>query len=123
MSIKRVLLLLAAVSVLSLAAVACGPAEVGVGGIEVGFAPPGLQAEVAVDSPGPGYAWVPGYYDWQGGNYVWVAGTWTRPPHEGAVWVAPTYEQRGSKFMYHRGTWRDGRRDEHREDHHDDHHG
>lgn len=128
MAFKKNLFLAASLGVLvvaSLATIACGPAYVGVRGggddvgFEVGVAPPGLQAEVAIDSPGPGYAWVPGYYDWNNGSYAWVAGRWTRPPHEGAVWVAPRYEDRGSKHMYYRGHWRN---DDHR-DHHDEHHG
>jgi hypothetical protein len=125
MGIRKSLLLLTAVGALSLGASACGPAEYGVAGIDVGFGPPALQAEVSVESPGPGYYWVPGYYDWDGGNYTWVAGSWVRPPHEGAVWVAPRYEERGSHHVYHRGQWQDrnGRGDDrHDRDHRDGDH-
>ncbi len=76
------------------------------GGVRVGFGPPEFRAEVALASPGPGYYWVPGYYDWNGGRYAWVAGSWARPPHERAVWVAPRYERRGRGWYYHRGFWR-----------------
>jgi len=113
---RKIVPLLALLGALALGALACGPAEYGV---SVGFGPPEFRTEVAVESPGPGYFWVPGYYDWDGANYVWVQGTWVRPPHEYDVWVAPTYERRGDRFMYHRGHWRNGGRDRHGNDRHD----
>jgi hypothetical protein len=123
LSTRKTLLLLALSAVLSLGAVACGPGYVGVGtddvGVEVGFAPPEFRAEAAIDTPGPGYFWVPGYYDWQGGNYVWISGQWVRPPHESETWVAPRYERRGSHYMYYRGHWR-GDRDHRDRDHEHD---
>jgi hypothetical protein len=113
---QRRLSLLALVAVLALGLSACYP--VYGGGVRVGFGPPGFRAEVAVESPGPGYYWVPGYYDWVGGNYVWVTGRWVRPPHERAVWVAPRYERRGRGYVYYRGHWDDGgRRDRDRDRH------
>ncbi|HEY0512565.1 MAG TPA: hypothetical protein VGH73_11710 [Thermoanaerobaculia bacterium] len=75
-------------------------------GIEVVGPPPGVRAEVAITSPGPGYYWVPGYWDWDR-DWVWVPGAWTRPPHVRAVWVAPRYHhRRGGHWAYERGHWR-----------------
>jgi len=120
MAFKKTFLFLTMLGALSLGATACGPADYGYGeaGIDVGFGPPELQAEVTVQSPGEGYYWVPGYYDWQGGNYVWVAGSWVRPEHDGDVWVAPRYERHGSRYTYYKGHWSGrGRRDHDRRDH------
>jgi hypothetical protein len=76
-------------------------------GIEVGVPPPGIRAEVAIASPGPGYYWVPGYWDWVGAEWSWVPGAWSRPPHARAVWVGPRYERgRRGHWRYMRGHWR-----------------
>jgi hypothetical protein len=75
-------------------------------GIEVGGPPPGVRAEVSIVSPGPGYLWVPGYWDWDRADWVWVPGAWVRPPHARAVWVAPRYHQRRGHWAYQRGHWR-----------------
>jgi hypothetical protein len=76
------------------------------GAVEVGLAPPVLRAEVAIATPGPGYLWVPGYWDWRGREWGWVEGTWVRPPHAHAVWVAPRYERHRDRWRYHHGHWR-----------------
>jgi hypothetical protein len=73
-------------------------------GIAVGSAPPPPPA-VAVGpvgvAPGPGYVWVPGYWDWVAGRWVWVEGRWIVPPRPRAVWAPPIVE-----FRLHRGHWR-----------------
>ncbi|HEX3556297.1 MAG TPA: hypothetical protein VIA62_24020 [Thermoanaerobaculia bacterium] len=77
-------------------------------GIEVGVPPPGVRAEVAITSPGPGYYWVPGYWDWSGASaeWLWVPGAWVRPPHARAVWVVPRYVRHRGHWRYERGHWR-----------------
>ena len=85
-----------------------GPyAGVGVG-VEVGGPPPGLRAEARLVSPGPGYYWVPGYWDWSlaSGEWFWVPGSWSRPPHAHARWVTPRYERHRGHWTYRRGHWR-----------------
>lgn len=101
---KKTLLLLAAVGVLAMAMSGClYPGDVG---LAVGFGPPGFRTEVGFASPGPGYYWRPGYYDWVGADWAWVGGAWVLPPRPHAVWIAPRYERRGRGYMYHRGHWR-----------------
>ena len=75
-------------------------------GIAVAGPPPGVRAEVAITAPGPGYYWVPGYWDWVGADWAWVSGTWVRPPHAHAVWVAPTYHHNRGHWNYVHGHWR-----------------
>jgi len=40
-------------------------------------------------APGPGYAWVNGYYYPVGPRWVWRAGYWAHRPHPGAYWAPP----------------------------------
>jgi WXXGXW repeat (2 copies) len=75
-------------------------------GIAVGAPPPPPPPPAVVVgpvgiAPGPGYVWVPGYWDWVAGRWVWVDGRWVLPPRPRAVWVEPRME-----FRLHRGRWR-----------------
>lgn len=68
--------------------------------------PPAAAVEVRPESPGEGYVWVDGYYDYTGGTYVWVAGRWTLPPFRGAVWVGHRWYSSGGRWHFARGYWR-----------------
>ena len=48
-------------------------------------------------SPGPGYIWIDGYWDWAGRRYAWQPGYWVRRPHSNSYWMSPRYE-RGRYF-------------------------
>ncbi|HZZ94966.1 MAG TPA: YXWGXW repeat-containing protein [Usitatibacter sp.] len=62
--------------------------------------PPGLVV-VQVEPPAPrvedmpptrdGYVWAPGYWSWDGSNYVWVEGRYV-PALAGYSYVAPRWE-------------------------------
>jgi WXXGXW repeat (2 copies) len=84
---------------------------------EVDAPPPAVQEETVVETPGAGFIWIPGFWEWDIGvhHYGWHAGRWERPPHEGAVWVTPRYEERQGRRVYTRGHWRE-REGEHRRD-------
>ncbi len=102
-------LALIAVFALSLTAAPAAFAGVAVGiGFNVGFAPPAPVArEVVVASPGPGFVWVAGHYDWVPGvGYRWVGGAWLRPPFPRAVWVGPRYVYGPHGRVFYRGYWR-----------------
>jgi hypothetical protein len=67
--------------------------------------PPRPRFEVVLGpAPGPGYAWVPGYWDWQD-RWVWVGGRWdaARP---GYVWTPPVARVNGGRVVYLHGFWR-----------------
>jgi WXXGXW repeat (2 copies) len=69
-------------SVLCVAAtltLAAAPSLARVGGV-VGLAPPAPVVEVAPPPPAPGYVWQPGYWSWNGVQYVWVPGVYVVPP-------------------------------------------
>jgi hypothetical protein len=53
-------------------------------------------------APGPGYAWVGGYWYPSGPRYAWRPGYWAMPPYARAYWVGPRYY--GGR--YYRGYWR-----------------
>jgi hypothetical protein len=95
-------LITASVLSLSFGLVGCA----GSGYYVVAGPPPPLRAELVVSSPGVAYAWVPGYWGWSSGNYVWVGGGWRIPPRRGAIWIAPHHEARGHGWVYVRGYWR-----------------
>ena len=49
-------------------------------GVVVGVAPPAPVVEPVPAPPGPGYVWQPGYWSWNGVQYVWVPGTYVAAP-------------------------------------------
>ena len=73
-------------------------------GVRIG-PPPAPRAYVVPVQPGPGYAWVEGYWYPQGTRYVWKSGYWAKPPYRGAYWVSPYY----AKGRYYGGHWDGGR--------------
>ena len=62
-------------------------ATIGCGGVYGGYyatvPPPPVRAEAYGPAPGPGFAWVSGYYGWRGGRYEWVGGHWAHPRGQG----------------------------------------
>jgi hypothetical protein len=87
-----------------LASALTAPAFAGVG-VYIGAAPPPLRYEVRPAMPGPGYAWVDGYWNWYGGRYVWAPGVWRRPPYAGAYWTHPHYDRYDRGYAFHEGHW------------------
>lgn len=76
--------------------------------IEVAAAPPAEKiekVETRPASPGYGYIWVNGYWDYLDGNYVWRNGRWTqaRPDYE---YVRARYEYDGKTWLFHRPHWK-----------------
>ena len=60
-------------------------------GYFVATGPPPPPDEVIIVAPSPRYVWVPGYYDYRGGNYFWVSGSYKVPPR--------------GKTRYEQGRW------------------
>jgi hypothetical protein len=99
-------------AVLLLACGFVGGAQVSVG-ISIGPPPPPRVLRVRPVAPGPGYAWVAGYWYPVGHHYRWHDGYWSRPPYSGAVWVMPRHD--GHQFF--EGYW-EGSRGRFSHDHH-----
>lgn len=74
--------------------------------VVVRIAPPRVIVEHPVRAPGPGYVWTPGYHRWDGGRYVWVGGSWVRPPHPHARWERAHWVHRGGGYVFVEGRWR-----------------
>ena len=68
--------------------------------------PPPLRVEAVGVAPGPGFAWVSGYWAYRGGGYAWVPGYWGRPPRPHAAWVPGRWERQGGRYGYREGRWR-----------------
>lgn len=64
--------------------------------------PPPVVSYAAPAYPGPGYAWVGGYYYPAGAGWGWRSGYWAHRPYVGANWVAPRYYN----HRYYGGYWR-----------------
>src|SRR5215813_10829702 len=78
--------------------------------------PPPAIEEVRPAVPFEGAIWIPGYWDWNGVRYVWVAGRWSPQPRE-YRWENHGWERRRDGRWEHRpGHW------EHREER-GEHHG
>ena len=99
---RRVILPFLCAAVLMLAAVP-GFAQVGV---VVGLAPPAPLVEPVPAPPAPGYVWQPGYWSWNGVQYVWVPGVYVAPPYAGAVWVSGRWVRDGRGWLWVAGHWR-----------------
>lgn len=73
--------------------------------VTVAQAPPPPETETIAPAPDPGYVWIAGSWQWNGG-WVWVGGHWAPPPYQAAVWV-PGYWRAGP-YGWHwvPGHWR-----------------
>ncbi|MDQ6679721.1 MAG: YXWGXW repeat-containing protein, partial [Pseudomonadota bacterium] len=56
-------------------------------GVTIDIAPPAPRFEAA-PAPRRGYAWVPGYWNWNGRGHSWTPGTWMRE-RRGYVYAQP----------------------------------
>src|SRR5437763_12598224 len=74
-------------------------------GVVVGFAPPAPVVEVVPPPPAPGYVWQPGYWSWNGVQYVWVPETYAVAPYPRAVWVPPHLGPRRNGWIWVNGHW------------------
>ncbi len=83
--------------------VAYGPAP-GAYGEVVMTAPPAPYQEVVPVSPGLGYVWIGGYWNWVGGRHVWAGGHW-EPGRPGYAWVPHNWGRTGNGWRLNPGHW------------------
>jgi hypothetical protein len=76
-------------------------------GIAITIGPPPLPVYEQPLCPADGYIWTPGYwsYDYDGGDYYWVPGTWVEPPQVGYLWTPAYWGWGGDRFIFHEGYW------------------
>lgn len=74
--------------------------------VVVRIGPPHPVYEAPPPRPHPGWVWQRGYHRWDGGNYVWVPGSWAEPPHGHGRWVDGHWAHRGGGWVWVEGHWR-----------------
>ena len=55
-------------------------------------------------SPGPGYVWIDGEWEFSGSNYHWREGSWQQP-REGRSWKSGYWENNKKGYKWHKGSW------------------
>ena len=69
------------------------------------YAPPPRPVETVIVSPGSGYSWIDGEWEWNR-RWIWVGGHWAYPPRSGVVWIGGrSWNDRGG-WHCERGHWR-----------------
>ena len=79
------------------------PAHAGPQAVTVAGAPPAPRVE-AVPAPRRGWAWVPGYWGWNGHRHAWVRGSWVHE-RRGYVYLRPQWVERNGHWELRRGAW------------------
>jgi hypothetical protein len=76
------------------------------GATVVNEVPPAPQHQPVPPAPGPAYAyaWIPGYWAWQG-HWVWTSGAWVPLPHPHLRWVAGHWVKWGERYKWIPGKW------------------
>jgi hypothetical protein len=72
----------------------------------VGYGPPAPRYGVIGVAPGPGYAWVDGYWGCRGNRYAWIEGRWDRPPLGYRTWARGEWFREGRGWRFREGYWR-----------------
>jgi hypothetical protein len=67
--------------------------------------PPPPRVEVVPMAPAATYAWVPGYWGWNGRSYYWVGGRYIVRPSTRAYWVPGHWQRRGNGWIFISGHW------------------
>lgn len=67
--------------------------------------PAAPQPDVVTPSPAAGAAWIPGYWDYNGYNYVWAAGHWEMPPANTHEYISAHWEYRPTGYVFVRPYW------------------
>ena len=66
--------------------------------------PPDPIPEYQPAAPGPGYAWVNGYWDWTGSEWTWDTGYWA-PQDQAYLFIGPRFLFVDGRPVYYRPYW------------------
>jgi hypothetical protein len=75
----------------------------------VRVAPPAPRHE-SIPAARRGFAWAPGFWNWNGRRHVWTKGHWERV-RAGYAFHAPAWERADNGWRLNRGGWSRGDRD------------
>jgi hypothetical protein len=68
-------------------------------------APPPLQTEAPPPAPVKVAVWIPGFWQWSGTAWVWIAGSWQLRPSASVEWRPAEWRARGSVHVLVPGGW------------------
>ncbi len=68
--------------------------------------PPAARYEIRTVAPSPDSVWIDGYWQFQRGDWVWIAGHWGRRPAAGAEWVPGHWIETRKGWEWIPGHWR-----------------
>jgi hypothetical protein len=74
-------------------------------GYMVATGPPPMVNEVIAVSPSPRHVWMPGYYSYSGGNYVFVNGSYRIPPRGKTSYVQGNWRNTPKGYKREKGHW------------------
>jgi hypothetical protein len=74
--------------------------------VYIGIAPPVPVIETVQPPPGSNYYWVPGFWVWDGHQYVWRHGKYMVRPWSTAVWVPGHWAHHVRGWYWVPGHWR-----------------
>jgi hypothetical protein len=66
----------------------------------------GPVPDVVPAQPAPDAVWIPGYWNWNGYQYNWIAGYWAIPPVGFRVYIGGGWIFRHGGYYYRRPYWR-----------------
>lgn len=73
---------------------------------QVPVTPPPPATDTVTPSPAPNAVWIPGYWSFDGSNYMWVAGHWEIPPPNARSYIAAHWENQGAGYFFVPAYWR-----------------
>lgn len=73
--------------------------------VYIRIGPPPALVEVRSPQPGEIYAWIQGFWTWDGSVYVWSPGRWVRAPHSHATWIPGEWREGPRGFYWIPGRW------------------
>jgi hypothetical protein len=75
-------------------------------GYFIATGPPDPPDEVIIVAPSPHYVWVPGYYEYRGGSYIWIKGSYRLPPRGRTTYVQGNWNKTPKGYKRGRGHWK-----------------
>ena len=75
-------------------------------GYIVATGPPVPPDEVIVVAPSPRYVWVPGYYAYNSGAYVWIQGSYQLPPRGRSGYTQGEWMKTPKGYKRGKGHWK-----------------
>ena len=75
-------------------------------GYVVASGPPLPPGEIIVAAPSPSYMWVPGYYEYTGGTYIWIQGSYQMPPRGRTKYVQGEWVKTPKGYKHRKGHWK-----------------